>query len=191
MEPAVVCIFLMVCAVFIIEILVVCVILWGLYDFWFALVTFITNPFTFPFWAVVANKLGAFLLKVDLAATGGAAQEEITSGRWAWFIELFADVGITVLVTIFGFIVLALVGAALGYLVSSVVWRFVVAHRRKRKLRAMARPAARSISLKGKARKASVQFMKSILCPVCACVRMPQLAMTLSWNAPPGCTRPE
>jgi hypothetical protein len=47
-------------------------------------------------------------------------------------------------VTIFGFIVLALVGAALGYLVSSVVWRFVVAHRRKRKLRAMARPAARS-----------------------------------------------
>jgi uncharacterized protein (DUF2062 family) len=108
------------------------------------LVTFITNPFTFPFWAVVANKLGAFLLKVDLAATGGAAQEEITSGRWAWFIELFADVGVTVLVTIFGFIVLALVGAALGYLVSSVVWRFVVAHRRKRKLRAMARPAARS-----------------------------------------------
>ncbi|WP_156494525.1 DUF2062 domain-containing protein, partial [Erythrobacter sp. HI0019] len=108
------------------------------------LVTFITNPFTFPFWTVVANKLGAFLLKVDLAATGGAAQEEITSGRWAWFIELFADVGVTVLVTIFGFIVLALVGAALGYLVSSVVWRFVVAHRRKRKLRAMARPAARS-----------------------------------------------
>ena len=76
------------------------------------------------------------------AGGGGAAQEEITSGRWAWFIELFADVGVTVLVTIFGFIVLALVGAALGYLVSSVVWRFVVAHRRKRKLRAMARPAA-------------------------------------------------
>ncbi|MEE3154901.1 MAG: DUF2062 domain-containing protein, partial [Pseudomonadota bacterium] len=62
-----------------------------------ALVTFITNPFTFPFWALVANKLGAFILKVDLAATGGAAQEEIASGRWAWFIEMFEGVGVTVL----------------------------------------------------------------------------------------------
>ena len=60
-----------------------------------ALVTFITNPFTFPFWALVANKLGAFILKVDLAATGGAAQEEIASGRWAWFIEMFEGVGVT------------------------------------------------------------------------------------------------
>ena len=54
-----------------------------------ALVTFITNPLTFPFWAVVANKLGVFILKVDLAATGGAAQDEMTSGRWAWFVNLF------------------------------------------------------------------------------------------------------
>ena len=100
-----------------------------------ALVTFITNPFTFPFWALVANKLGAFILKVDLAATGGAAQEEIASGRWAWFIEMFEGVGVTVLVTIFGFIVLAIVGASLGYLVASVVWRFVVARKRKKRLR--------------------------------------------------------
>ena len=100
-----------------------------------ALVTFITNPFTFPFWARVANKLGAFILKVDLAATGGAAQEEIASGRWAWFIEMFEGVGVTVLVTIFGFIVLAIVGASLGYLVASVVWRFVVARKRKKRLR--------------------------------------------------------
>lgn len=104
-----------------------------------ALVTFITNPFTFPFWAVVANKLGAFILKVDLAATGGAAQEEINSGRWAWFLEMFEGVGVTVLVTIFGFIVLALVGAALGYLLAGVVWRFLVARKRQRRLRAMER----------------------------------------------------
>lgn len=104
-----------------------------------ALVTFITNPITFPFWAVVANKLGAFILKVDLAATGGAAQEEITSGRWAWLIELFEGVGVTVLVTVFGFMVLAVVGAAIGYLLSGFVWRFVVARKRQRWLRAMER----------------------------------------------------
>ena len=104
-----------------------------------ALVTFITNPLTFPFWAVVANKLGAFILKVDLATTGGAAHDEISSGRWAWFLELFEGVGITVLVTIFGFIVLAIVGAAIGYLLAGVVWRFIVARKRTRRLRAMER----------------------------------------------------
>ena len=102
-----------------------------------ALVTFITNPFTFPFWAVLANKLGAFILKIDQAAMGGAAQSEITSGRWAWFIEMFEGVGVTVLVTIFGFIVLAIVGAAIGYLVSGFAWRFMVARRRARRLKKM------------------------------------------------------
>lgn len=102
-----------------------------------ALMTFVTNPFTFPFWALVANKLGSFILKVDLAATGGAAQNEITSGRWAWLIEMFEGVGVTVLVTIFGFIVMAVVGAAIGYLLAGVVWRFVVARKRQRRLRLM------------------------------------------------------
>ncbi len=99
-----------------------------------ALVTFITNPFTFPFWAVVANRLGAFILKIDQAATGGAAQEEINSGRWAWFVELFEGAGETVLVTVFGFTVMAVVGAALGYLLAGFAWRFIVARKRKRRL---------------------------------------------------------
>ena len=104
-----------------------------------ALVTFITNPFTFPFWAVVANKIGAFILKVDQATTGGAAQNEITSGRWAWLIDMFEGVGVTVMVTIFGFIVLAVVGAAIGYVLAGVVWRVVVARKRRRRLLAMER----------------------------------------------------
>lgn len=104
-----------------------------------ALVTFITNPLTFPFWAVAANRIGSFILKVDLAATGGAAQNEIASGRWVWFVELFENVGVTVLVTIFGFVVLAVVGAAIGYVLASLVWRFVVARRRVRRLKAMER----------------------------------------------------
>ena len=101
-----------------------------------ALVTFITNPFTFPFWAVVANRLGHFILKID-NVTGGVAQSEMTSGRWAWLVELFEGAGVTVLVTVFGFIVLAIVGAAIGYLVSSFVWRFMVARKRARRLRGM------------------------------------------------------
>ncbi len=100
-----------------------------------ALVTFITNPFTFPIWAVVANRVGSFILKIDRAATGGAAETEMASGRWAWLIELFEGAGVTVLVTIFGFIVLAIVGAALGYVISSFVWKFMVASRRRRRLR--------------------------------------------------------
>ena len=102
-----------------------------------ALVTFVTNPFTFPFWAVVANRIGGFILKIDSVATGGAAPSEMASGRWAWWIELFEGVGITVLVTIFGFVILAIVGAAVGYVASSFVWRIMVARKRARQLKRM------------------------------------------------------
>ncbi|MXP46326.1 DUF2062 domain-containing protein [Altererythrobacter luteolus] len=102
-----------------------------------ALVTFITNPFTFPLWAVVANRIGSFILKIDKVATGGAAETEMASGRWAWLIELFEGAGVTVLVTIFGFVVLAVIGAALGYLIAGLIWRFVVARKRKKRLKRM------------------------------------------------------
>lgn len=102
-----------------------------------ALVTFITNPFTFPFWAVVANRTGDFILKLERAGTGGAAETEMTSGRWSWFFEMFEGVGVTVLETVFGFVVLAVVGAAIGYLLSSFVWRFMVAKRRHKSLKRM------------------------------------------------------
>lgn len=101
------------------------------------LVTFITNPFTFPFWAIVANRLGGFLLKIDTVTTGGAAQSEIESGRWVWLVEIFEGAGVTVLVTIFGFIVLAVVCSAVGYVASSMIWRVMVARRRSRRLRGM------------------------------------------------------
>ncbi len=102
-----------------------------------ATVTFVTNPFTFPFWAVLANWLGDILLRLDRAGTGGAAESEMASGRWSWFFELFEGVGVTVLETVFGFVVLALVGAALGYLISGAVWRVMVARRRAKRLARM------------------------------------------------------
>ncbi|MFA6219921.1 MAG: DUF2062 domain-containing protein [Erythrobacter sp.] len=104
-----------------------------------ALVTFITNPFTLPFWVYIANRVGAFILRIDMGMTGGAAHAEIASGRWAWLVGLFEGAGITVLVTVFGYMVLSVVGAAIGYLVSGFAWRFVVAAKRRRRLGEMER----------------------------------------------------
>ena len=91
-----------------------------------ALITFVTNPFTLPFWLVIANKVGRFMLKLD-AAAGGTATAEISSGRWrdfGWF-QVLEGVGATA----FGFIVLSIVSAALGYFLSGVLWRFLVARK--------------------------------------------------------------
>ena len=98
-----------------------------------ALVTFITNPFTLPFWLVVANKVGLFVLKID-AATMGTANAEISSGRWqqfGWFLE-------TAGVTAFGFVVLSIVTSAIGYVLSGFVWRVMVGRRRNRRLKLLA-----------------------------------------------------
>ncbi|MFC3101159.1 DUF2062 domain-containing protein [Alteraurantiacibacter lauratis] len=91
-----------------------------------ALITFVTNPFTLPFWLVIANKVGRFMLKLD-AAAGGTATAEISSGRWSdfgWF-QVLEGVGATA----FGFVVLSIVSAALGYFLSGVLWRFLVARK--------------------------------------------------------------
>ncbi len=89
-----------------------------------AVTTLITNPFTVAFWAVAAHRLGQFVLKID-AATTGAATEHVQS---TWFQE-FAQWAEIAGVAAFGFVVLAVVGAAVGYLVASFFWRFVVARR--------------------------------------------------------------
>ena len=95
-----------------------------------ALTTFVTNPFTLPFWLVVANRTGRLVLNIDRAvgdsAAAGLARD---SGALAHF---FALAGVTA----FGFVVLAVVSSAVGYLLSGCVWRLVVGRRRKRRLRA-------------------------------------------------------
>ncbi|QZH74423.1 MAG: DUF2062 domain-containing protein [Erythrobacter sp.] len=99
-----------------------------------ALITFVTNPFTVPFWLVVANKVGRFTLKVD-PQTFGNAKAALEQSPWVdfgWWLQ-------TAGVTAFGFIVLSVVTAAVGYLVSSVLWRVVVARRWTR------RPARRRL----------------------------------------------
>ncbi|WP_407876353.1 DUF2062 domain-containing protein [Qipengyuania nanhaisediminis] len=97
-----------------------------------ALVTFVTNPFTIAFWAVVANQVGRFILRID-AATSGVANEQLRSGTWQWVIDAFEVAGVTVV----GFFVLAVVSSAVGYLLSSAVWRVLVARKRAKRLKRM------------------------------------------------------
>ena len=97
-----------------------------------ALVTFVTNPLTFPAWIYAANQLGKVMLNID-AAIGGIAAEEMSSGRWSWLFDFFQEAGVTV----FGFMVLAVVSSALGYVVSGAIWRYLVARRRAKRLREM------------------------------------------------------
>ena len=95
-----------------------------------ALVTFVTNPFTLPFWLVIANQTGGFVLNIDAAVGTGAVQLAEDSGALARWLELGG-------VTAFGFLVLAIVSAAAGYLLAGFVWRFVVARKRAKRLRYM------------------------------------------------------
>ena len=97
-----------------------------------ALVTFVTNPFTLPFWLIFANRVGRFVLNIDAAMGANAGDLASDSGALARWLEVGG-------VTAFGFLVLAIVTAGVGYLVSSFAWRFVVARRRERRLVRMTR----------------------------------------------------
>ncbi len=97
-----------------------------------ALVTFITNPFTLPFWMVVANRIGEFFLRFD-AASASLASATADDGTWA-VLMLIYEVGAA---TLLGCVVLAVVTPVIGYFVSGWVWRAVVSRKRARRLKAM------------------------------------------------------
>lgn len=95
-----------------------------------ALVTFVTNPFTLPFWLFFANRTGHVVLNLDAAVGAGAGRLAEDTGALAGWLEVGG-------VTAFGFLVLALVSAAVGYLAAGFVWRFLVARRREKRLERM------------------------------------------------------
>ena len=97
-----------------------------------ALVTFVTNPFTLPFWLVVANRIGEFLLRFDAGGVSlaAASADETT---WAWLTMVY-EVGAA---TILGCLVLAVVSPLLGWVIAGWVWRAVVSRKRARRLKAM------------------------------------------------------
>ena len=97
-----------------------------------ALSTFITNPFTLPFWLVVANRVGAFVLKMD-AATTDILNKMMADGGWSMVFEAVEVAGVTA----FGFLVLAILSAAIGYLLGSFGWRLIVGARWSRRMKRM------------------------------------------------------
>ena len=97
-----------------------------------ALVTFVTNPFTLPFWLVVANKVGNFVLQID-AGGPALANSAVETGAWSKFAEFFELAGTTA----FGFAVMAAIAPSVGYLLSGWIWRAVVARKRAKRLKVM------------------------------------------------------
>ncbi|SIO06442.1 hypothetical protein SAMN02745824_2813 [Parasphingorhabdus marina DSM 22363] len=95
-----------------------------------ALTTFITNPFTYPFWIAVANQIGKFVLRIDALTAGQPLNEGMRSGLGEWLSWFVREAGVTA----FGFLLLAIVFGALGYVISSVGWRWWVARKRAKRL---------------------------------------------------------
>lgn len=95
-----------------------------------ALATFITNPFTVPFWLYVANRVGAFVLRMD-AVGMDVLNRVFAQADWSIAFEAAEIAG----VTMFGFIVLAFGTAAIGYVLSGFIWRLLVVRRRAQRLR--------------------------------------------------------
>lgn len=98
-----------------------------------ALVTFVTNPFTLPFWAAIAYKVGDFVLHFGATAPAMVSAKAAGGGAWAWFADAYEVAGATLV----GYLVLSFVTPLIGYILSGWVWRAVVARKRARRLKVM------------------------------------------------------
>ncbi len=97
-----------------------------------ALITFVTNPFTLPFWLVVANRIGEFLLRFNVY---GVTLPAASADGSSWVIlTMIYEMG---LATILGGAVLAFVSPVLGWLISVWVWRAIVYRKRAKRLKMM------------------------------------------------------
>ena len=101
------------------------------------LVTFVTNPFTLPFWVVVANRVGRFFLHVDPTGVASAVGSGMDHSGWDTLVWFAQSAGFAAV----GFIVLAIVASALGYVLSGLIWRSWIGrkHRARRLRHAQAR----------------------------------------------------
>ena len=95
------------------------------------LTTFITNPFTTPLIWVVAYKVGSWLLHVDAMTL---MQPVARTMEQTQFDSMLTWLTGATLVTAFGLVVVAVVSAAVSYLVTSFIWRWWTAHKRRARL---------------------------------------------------------
>lgn len=95
-----------------------------------ALMTFITNPFTYPFWITAAYQLGKFALRVDALTDAQPLDNHMRSEFGIWLSWFMREAGVTA----FGFILLGIIFAALGYVISSLGWRWWTARKWRRRM---------------------------------------------------------
>ena len=95
-----------------------------------AVTTFITNPLTYPFWIAAANQTGKFALQIDAMTAGQPIKTHMQSELGQWLNWLGREAGVTA----FGFLLFAIIFAAIGYLVSSWGWRWWIGHKRRARL---------------------------------------------------------
>ncbi len=96
-----------------------------------AVTTFITNPFTYPFWIAVAYQIGKQILRIEPGASGQTVHEVVDTQFLGQVAQWLGWLGREAAVTFFGFAVLGVVFAAVGYLISSFGWRWWIGRKRK------------------------------------------------------------
>lgn len=92
-----------------------------------ALTTFVTNPFTTPLIWAAAYQLGSTLLHIDNQAGGAIDRLFALTDIWS-AIEWLTSEGRSLAL---GLVIVAVVSASLGYLLSGWVWRWWVGHKRR------------------------------------------------------------
>ena len=95
-----------------------------------ALATFVTNPFTTPLIWVVAYWMGSWLLRVDAATIVAPVNTAVEQTDLEHFLEWLTG---ATMVTAFGLVVIAVIAAAISYLLSGWIWRAVVARKWRRR----------------------------------------------------------
>ncbi|WP_156678681.1 DUF2062 domain-containing protein [Sphingomonas profundi] len=88
-----------------------------------ALTTFVTNPFTTPPIWLLAYWIGMRLLHTDAVEAGGRLVHPEAMGWLQW---LISEVGPA---TALGLVIIAVVSAAVGYLIAAFAWRAWVVHK--------------------------------------------------------------
>ena len=96
-----------------------------------ALTTFVTNPFTTPLIWVFAYKVGSWLLQVDAMTVVAPVNSAMEHSQFGDMLQWLTG---ATLVTAFGLVVVAVVAAAVSYLLTSFGWRWWIARKRRTRL---------------------------------------------------------
>lgn len=91
-----------------------------------AVTTFLTNPFTTPPIWLAAYWLGGRLLHFDAQTPGQPIATQLQSEAGGWLRWLLSDAAPA---TAVGLVVIAVVGAVIGYLMAAVWWRLWIARK--------------------------------------------------------------